>query len=125
MEKKPNKVKEVKEWLQENKEELCVAACIVATFAVGIGCRYLFGKIPKAKPIVIDDKPVDTVKRILPVFNVGELEDAIRYSDGTIELWTDKIQLSDLGNLGAEITERITDLPENPSVWALMCIREE
>ena len=122
MEKKPNKVKE---WLQENKEELCMAAYVGATFAVGIGCGYLFGKMPKAKSITIDDNPVDAMKRILPVFNVGKLEEAIRYSDGTVELWADKIQLSDLGNLGAEIAERITDLPENPSVWALMCISEE
>ena len=122
MEKKPNKFKT---WMKEHEVEICYVVGVGSALVLGAGCGYLFGKIPKAKPIVIDDNPVDKVKRILPVFNVGELEDALRYSDGTVELWTDKIQLSDLGNLGAEITERITDLPENPSVWALMCIREE
>lgn len=122
MEKKPNKVKV---WMKEHEVEICYVVGVGSALVLGAGCGYLFGKMPKAKPITIDDNTVDKMKRILPVFNVGKLEEAIRYSDGTVELWADKIQLSDLGNLGAEITERITDLPENPSVWALMCISEE
>lgn len=121
MEKKPNKVKA---WVKEHDVEIGVATCIGVSFVAGIAYGYFFGRMPKVKPIAVDENTVNKVKHILPVFNVGKLEDALRYDTGTIELWVKEIPLEDLGNLGAEITEQIMDLPDNAKVWTLMSISE-
>lgn len=115
------------EWFKEHKWEILVAGSTIVLGGLGI---YAISK--KAGHRISIEQALDTEtdvfaskKMYLTDIGVGALDDAIRYNDGTVELWLDNVKLDELGKLGEGITENISDLPENANVWALLCIRKD
>lgn len=119
------KKEKVLEYVKNHKKEILISACVV------IGGAVLY-KVCKTNPIAVTNAvEFEPVKCRwpehfeVPGFSVGKLDDALRYQDGMVELWADGIDLDNMGKLGEEIHDLISDLPEHPDVWALMCIREK
>ena len=112
---------QVFEWIKEHKTEILIAS---ATVVLGGLCIYgVSKKTPKLEREVANTFVPKHLK--LEDFNVGACDDALKYKDGTVELWLDNVKIDRIGQLGEEITKHIPDLPENPNVWALLCIRED
>lgn len=57
-------------------------------------------------------------------FEVGGLDDVVKYGNGSTELWLDRVGIGDIGKLGEEIESKIPDIPENAHIWMLMNITE-
>ena len=111
------------EWIKEHKMELLIAA---GTVALGGICLYKCSNTKSKIELGTSSKPSIGPKKIpLTCFGVGACDDALKYNDGTVELWLDNINLDQMGDLGDEIANCIPELPENPNVWALLCIRED
>lgn len=112
------------EWAKEHKSEIIVAGCA----AIVGGCGVVLYKnrqaslaIKKALSTVKDDwKPE---KLDILDLGVGKLDDAMKYPDGTVELWLDNIPLKDMGALGDAITAQIDGIPGDNNVWALLSVK--
>lgn len=118
------KIKKVWEWTKDHQREIVIAAC---TGVVAIGGTILFKNrkeaaiIQKALSTVKDCDRPETVNII--DLGVGKLDDALRYSNGAVELWLDDIPLADLGTLGDAITTQIDGIPGDNKVWALLSVK--
>lgn len=115
------------EWIKEHKKDILVTG--ITAVVGGLGLYYISKKMPKCKNIgSATESLTDTFKsEILNVIDigVGALDDAVKYNNGTVELWLDNLRIDELGDLGEAITNNVPDLPENANVWALLCIRED
>lgn len=117
-------IKNAWEWIKEHKKEIAIAAC---TGVMAIGGTILFKNCKEAAAI---RKALSTVKdcarpekvNIIDL-GVGKLDDALRYSDGTVELWLDNVPLADMGTLGDAITAQIPGIPGDNNVWALLSVK--
>jgi hypothetical protein len=115
------------EWIKEHKWKILIAGSSIVLGGLGL---YAISK--KAGYKISVEQSLDTKTNIFKAerlnvidLGVGALDDAIRYNDGTVELWLDNIRLDELGQLGEGINDNIPGLPENANVWALLCIRED
>lgn len=111
------------EWIKEHKTEI-----LIATGTVVLGGLCIYGvtkKTPKVDTSALATTFVKPEHLKLEGFDVGVCDDVLKYNDGGVELWLDNVKLEQMGQLGEEIVKRVTDLPENPNVWALLCIRED
>lgn len=112
------------EWIKEHKTEILI---VTGTAVLGGLCVYgvTKKKTPKVDTSALTNAFVKPEHLKLEGFDVGVCDDVLKYNDGGVELWLDNIKLEQMGDLGGEIMKRVTDLPENPNVWALLCIRED
>lgn len=118
------KIRNAWEWTKEHKGEIIVAVGASVITACGV---VLF---KNHKESVAIRKALSTVKdsswpeklNILDL-GVGKLDDAMRYQDGTVELWLDNIPLYDMGTLGDAITAQIPGIPGDNNVWALLSVK--
>lgn len=117
------KFSKVKAWFKENKTKILVC---VGTAAVGGLAIYAVGKTVPALTIKSTTFKTEDASKFKTNFDpglvIGEVGDAIKYKDGNVELWMDKIKLSELGQLGEDIAAKIPEANENSYVWALMNI---
>ena len=118
------KMKNAWEYIKEHKVQIGIAALATVGGVIWWKNRSHLTLMNVAQNI---DKPekLDIWPKKLDVadLGIGALDDAMRYKDGSVELWMDQISLSDMGALGEAIGNNIPDLPENSSVWALMCVK--
>jgi len=127
------KIKNAWEYVKAHKKEICI-----------VGFTTIAGVILyKTTKTAIDTESISALDKLInkPVkdyvkdyqnmsvegFGVGELDDYfIKYNSGAVELMVDKMTLGDIGKLGEAIEAACpNDIPNNPSVWALLCIRGE
>lgn len=118
------KIKNAWEWTKEHKSEIGIAVCATAATVCGV---ILFKNhkhsvdIPQAFKSVEDNWRPERLKIV--DLGVGKLDDAMRYPDGTVELWMDNIPLADMGTLGDAITAQIPGIPGDNNVWALLSVK--
>ena len=118
------KIENAWEWIKEHKGEILIATGATVITACGIGLHN------KHRANVMIRKALSTSKdciypeklNILDL-GIGKLDDAMRYSDGTVELWLDNIPLYDMGALGDAITAQIPGIPGDNNVWALLSVK--
>lgn len=122
------KMNKVWNWAKEHKDEIIMASGTVVLTGIGIYCCLKMpGQNAKSAFEDIADQlecEVSKPEKIAPMLGVGKLEEALRYDDGVIELWMDKLKMEDIGKLGEGIVDNIPNVPENAEVWILMNIRE-
>ena len=111
------------EWIKEHKVEI-----LAATGVAVLGGLCVYGvskKKPKIDMSALNNICIGPEHLKLDGFDVGVCDDVLKYDDGCVELWLDNVKLEQMGDLGGEIVKRVTDLPENPNVWALLCVRKD
>ena len=118
------KINKVKVWIEEHKREIVIAA---GAAVVTVGGIILFKNHKEATNVVeaLTKSSNDWRPEKLNItdLGVGELGDAMRYSNGTVELWLDNIPLNDMGTLGDAIAAQIPDIPGDNNVWALLSVK--
>jgi hypothetical protein len=111
------------EWVKDHKSEVAIAGCA----AIIGGCGVVLYKNRQASLAI--RKTIDAYKSHRPEkieiidLGLGKLEDAIKYPNGTVELWLDDIPLKDMGALGDAITAQIDGIPGDNNVWALLSVK--
>jgi hypothetical protein len=111
------------EWVKDHKSEIAIAGCA----AIIGGCGVVLCKNRQASLAI--RKTIDAYKSHQPEkidisdLGLGKLEDAIKYPNGTVELWLDDIPLKNMGALGDAITAQIDGIPGDNNVWALLSVK--
>lgn len=111
------------EWVKDHKSEIAIAGCA----AIVGGCGVVLYKNRQASLAI--RKTIDAYKSHQPEkinisdLGLGKLDDAIKYPNGTVELWLDDIPLKNMGALGDAITAQIEGIPGDNNVWALLSVK--
>ena len=116
-------IKNAWEWTKEHEKEIIIATCA----GVAAICGVILFKNSKNPAVTAIKKAFSSEWRpeklnILDL-GVGKLGDAMKYPDGTVELWLDDVPLADMGALGDAITDQISDISGNNGVWALLSVK--
>ena len=119
------KIKNAWEWIKDHKVVVIeLGVCAVAAIIGGIVLHNEIKHVNLVKYIkdsTPDFKPPENLN--ISDIGVGEIDGVFRYNDGIVELWLDKIPLTDMGKLGEAIADKIPDIPANPNAWALLSIK--
>jgi hypothetical protein len=120
-----NKFKKAWNFVKEHSGEILIASGVIVLGGVAAATLLNTSKPTK---VLIDDslltsnenKPI----KVLPKLGDWNVDDVLKYNDGTYELWLDNLRLEDIGKLGEEIRNNVPGVPANAKVWTLMSIKE-
>lgn len=115
-------------WVKGHKEEILVTcgSLLIGSLAVYGACELFDKHVVHKRTFILDlDKlPKMDTEELHPKLGLGEFQWCDKHGDDIITLAVDKLSISDIGELGKEISSNIPDITENASIWTLVSIKE-